>query len=84
MTQPCFGTGRNRFEHAPFPRNKTFCRPGLSPKNKQSGKMKRRIKSSGSNYAGEIFRQSTQSLSVSKYNAIGSFIRRLKGKKGRR
>ena len=46
--------------------------------------MKRRIKSSGSNYAGEIFRQSTQSLSVSKYNAIGSFIRRLKGKKGRR
>jgi len=54
---------------------------GLSPKNKQSGRMKRRVKSQ-SNNAGEIFRQSAQSLSVSKHNAIGAFIRRLKGRKG--
>jgi transposase len=54
---------------------------GLSPKNKQSGRMKKRVKSK-SNYAGEIFRQSAQSLSVSKHNAIGAFIRRLKGRKG--
>ena len=54
---------------------------GLSAKNKQSGKMKKRVKSR-SNNAGEIFRQSAQSLLTSKYNAIGIFIRRLKGRKG--
>lgn len=54
---------------------------GLSAKNKQSGKMKRRVQSK-SNKAGEIFRQSAQSLSISKHNAIGMFIRRLKGRKG--
>ncbi|GHV11788.1 IS110 family transposase [Bacteroidia bacterium] len=55
---------------------------GLSPKNKQSGKMKKRVKSSKGNCAGEIFRQSAQSLSTSKNNAIGAFIRRLRGRKG--
>jgi transposase len=55
---------------------------GLSPKNKQSGRMKRRVKSSKGSQAGEIFRQSAQSLSTSKHNAIGAFIRRLKGRKG--
>jgi hypothetical protein len=54
---------------------------GLSAKNKQSGKMKKRV-SSKSNTAGKIFRQSAQSLSMSKHNAIGIFIRRLKGRKG--
>jgi len=54
---------------------------GLSPKNRQSGRMKKRVKSS-SNNAGEIFRQSAQSLLNSKYNATGAFIRRLKGRKG--
>jgi hypothetical protein len=44
--------------------------------------MKRRISSGKSNIAGEIFRQSAQALSTSKYSAIGAFIRRLKGKKG--
>jgi hypothetical protein len=66
-----------------FPTEKHFVSwLGLSPKNKQSGKMKRRVKSSRGSQAGEIFRQSAQSLSTSKHNAIGSFIRRLKGKKG--
>jgi Transposase IS116/IS110/IS902 family./Transposase. len=55
---------------------------GLSPKNKQSGKMKRRIKSSKDNCAGIIFRQSAQSLLAGKHNAIGAFMRRLKGRKG--
>ena len=55
---------------------------GLSPKNKQSGRMKKRVKSSKDNCAGEIFRQSAQSLLASKNNAIGAFIRRLKGRKG--
>jgi transposase len=55
---------------------------GLSPKNKQSGKMKRRVKSGKGSIAGEIFRQSAQALSTSKHNAIGAFIRRLKGRKG--
>jgi transposase len=65
-----------------FPTVKHFVSwPGLSPKNKQSGKMKKRV-SSRSNNAGEIFRQSAQSLSTSKHNAIGAFIRRLKGRKG--
>ncbi len=54
---------------------------GLSPKNKQSGKMKRRVPYK-SNYAGEIFRQSAQSLLASKHNAIGAFMKRLKGRKG--
>jgi transposase len=55
---------------------------GLSPKNKQSGKMKRRVRTPKGNSAGEIFRQSARSLLTSKHNAIGAFIRRLKGKKG--
>jgi transposase len=57
---------------------------GLSPKNKQSGKMKRRVKSDKGNQAGEIFRLSAQALSASKHNAIGAFVRRLKGRKGPR
>lgn len=57
---------------------------GLSPAHKQSGKMKRRIKGSASNQAGQIFRQSAQSLVQSKHNAIGVFIRRIRSKKGSR
>ncbi|WP_163308190.1 IS110 family transposase [Dysgonomonas sp. 521] len=65
-----------------FPTKKHFVSwVGLSPKSKQSGKMKKRIKSK-SNNAGLIFRQSAQSLLTSKNNAIGAFIRRIKGKKG--
>ena len=65
-----------------FPTKKHFVSwLGLSPKNKQSGRMKKRLKSK-SNNAGLIFRQSAQSLSMSKDKAIGVFIRRLKGKKG--
>jgi hypothetical protein len=55
---------------------------GLSPKNKQSGKMKKRVKCNSSNNAGLIFRQSAQSLLSSKHNAIGVFMKRLRGRKG--
>jgi transposase len=66
-----------------FPTVKHFVsRLGLSPGNKQSGKMKRRVKSPKGNCAGEIFCQSAQSLFTGKHNAIGAFIRRLKGRKG--
>jgi hypothetical protein len=54
---------------------------GLSPKNKQSGKMKKRLKSDA-NKAGLILRQAAQSLINSKDSAIGAFIKRLRGKKG--
>jgi len=65
-----------------FPTKKHFISwVGLSPKNKQSGKMKKRLKCP-SNNAGLIFRQSAQSLSVSKDKAIGVFINKLKGRKG--
>ena len=65
-----------------FPTKKHFVSwAGVSPKSKQSGKMKKRIKSK-SNLAGLIFRQSAQSLMSSKDSAIGVFIRRLKAKKG--
>jgi len=53
----------------------------LCPKNKQSGKMKKRIKCPANN-AGLIFRQSAQSLLASKHNAIGAFMRRLSARKG--
>jgi transposase len=55
---------------------------GLSPKSKQSGKMKRRVRMRKGHIAGELFRQSAQALSTSKHNAIGAFIRRLRGRKG--
>jgi transposase len=65
-----------------FPTKKHFVSwLGLSPKNKQSGKMRKRVKSV-SNNAGLIFRQSAQSLSISKNSAIGLFIKKLKGRKG--
>lgn len=67
-----------------FPSKKHFISwAGLSPKNKQSGKMKKRVRCK-SNNAGLIFRQAAQSLLVSKHNAIGVFMRRLKGRKGSR
>jgi hypothetical protein len=65
-----------------FPAVKHFVsRLGSSPKNKQGGKMKKRVKCP-SNNAGEIFRQSAHSLLNSKHNATGAFIGRLKGRRG--
>jgi len=74
--------GEIGFDMSRFPTVKQFVSwLGLSPKNKQSGKMKKRIKSDA-NKAGLILRQSAQSLMNSKDSATGVFIRRLKGRKG--
>ena len=65
-----------------FPTGKHFvswC--GLSPKNHQSGKMKKRVKGVSCNKTGQIFKECAQSLINSKHIAIGSFIRRIKAKK---
>ncbi len=54
---------------------------GLSPKNHRSGKINKRVKGTSCNKAGQIFKESAQSLLNSKHIAIGCFIRRLKAKK---
>ena len=65
-----------------FPNMKHFvswC--GLSPKNNDSGKMKKRVKGISCNKTGQIFKESAQGLLNSKYVAIGSFMRKLKARK---
>jgi transposase len=57
---------------------------GLSPGQHNSGKMRRNAKKKGHPSAGQIFRTIAQSLLNSKNIAIGSFGRRLRGKKGPR
>ena len=55
---------------------------GLSPGQNDSGKKKRNAKKKGRPVAGQIFRVIAQSLINSKDIAIGSFGRRLRGRKG--
>jgi transposase len=55
---------------------------GLSPGQHNSGKMHRNAKKKGRPKAGQIFRVIAQGLINSKDIAIGSFGRRLKGRKG--
>lgn len=55
---------------------------GLSPGQNNSGKMRRNAKKKGRPKAGKIFRLIAQGLINSKDIAIGSFGRRLKGRKG--
>ena len=65
-----------------FPTIKNFtswC--GLTPKNHQTGKVKKRVKGTCCNKAGQIFKECAQGLLNSKYIAIGSFMRKLKGRK---
>jgi transposase len=54
----------------------------LAPGNNQTGKRKRRAKPGHGQKAGQIFRESAQSLINSKHIAIGGFIRRLRARKG--
>lgn len=54
---------------------------GLSPGQHNSGKQKKNVRKARPK-AGEIFRQIAQSLLQSKHIALGSFARRLKGRKG--
>ena len=55
---------------------------GLSPGVHQSGKRRRRRRSRRKSRAGQIFRESAQSLGGSKYLALGGFYRRLRAKRG--
>lgn len=55
---------------------------GLSPGQKDSGKKKRNARKKGRPVAGQIFRTIAQGLINSKDIAIGSFGRRLRGRKG--
>ncbi len=55
---------------------------GLSPGQNNSGKMRRNAKKRGRPKAGQIFRTIAQGLINSKNIAIGSFGRRLRGRKG--
>jgi transposase len=55
---------------------------GLSPGQNDSGKRKRNAKKKGRPLAGQIFRMIAQGLINSKNIAIGSFGRRLRGRKG--
>lgn len=55
---------------------------GLSPGQHNSGKMRRNAKKKGRPKAGQIFRVIAQGLINSKDIAIGSFGRRLRGRKG--
>ncbi len=54
---------------------------GLAPGQNNSGKKKRRARK-GRPRVGQIFRKIAQSLLESKYIALGSFGRRLRGRKG--
>lgn len=65
-----------------FPTVKHFISwASLSPKNHRSGKMKKNVKGAPCNNAGQIFKQCAQGLMNSKYIAIGSFMRKLRGRK---
>jgi len=57
---------------------------GLSPGQHNSGKMRRNAKKKGHPKAGQIFRVIAQGLINSKNIALGSFGRRLRGRKGPR
>lgn len=71
------GTDMSRF---PTVKNFTsWC--GLTPKAHQTGKVMKTVRSIKCNNAGQIFKECAQSLLSSKHIAIGSFMRRLKGRK---
>ena len=55
---------------------------GLAPGHHQSGKRNKWVKQAPCNKAGQIFKEVAQSLDNSKFIAIGSFIRRLKARRG--
>lgn len=75
--------GETGFDLSKFPSDKHFiswCR--LSPRNSQSGKVNRRLRTKTSSKAGQIFREAAQTLIQSKKTAIGAFMRRIRSKKG--
>jgi hypothetical protein len=74
--------GETGVDMSRFPTVKNFtswC--GLTPKNHQTGKTSKKVKGISCNKAGQIFKECAQGLLNSKYIAIGSFMRKLKGRK---
>lgn len=57
---------------------------GLAPGHNQSGARTKKAKTKNRSNAGQVFREIAQSLLNSKYIAIGSFIRKLRGRKDSR
>lgn len=75
--------GETGYDLRKFPTSKHFiswCQ--LSPRNSQSGKSNKRLRIKNKSQAGQIFREAAQSLISSKKIAIGSFMRRIRSKKG--
>ena len=65
-----------------FPTAKAFLNwLGVAPKQHDSGKTKRNVRGTRCNKAGQIFKECAHGLMNSKYIAIGSFMRRLRGRK---
>lgn len=65
-----------------FPTAKSFASwAGLAPKSHQSGKMNKRVRGTPCNKTGQIFKECAQGLINSKHIAIGSFMRKLRGRK---
>jgi len=65
-----------------FPTAKSFVNwGGLSPKSHRSGKVKKNVRGAACNPAGQIFKECAQGLMNSKHIAIGSFMRKLRGRK---
>jgi len=57
---------------------------GLSGKRDTSGKKTRRRRTPSKNKAGQIFRESAQSMAESKHLALGAFYRRIRSRRGPR
>ncbi|MDQ3845530.1 MAG: transposase [Bacteroidota bacterium] len=72
------GAARSRFETVKH--FVSWC--GLSPGHHQSGKRSKWVKQAPCNKAGQIFKEAAQALENSKQGTIGSFIRRLKARRG--
>ena len=53
----------------------------LSPKTHKSGKIKKNVRGTPCNPAGQIFKECAQGLMNSKFIAIGAFMRRIRGRK---
>jgi len=74
--------GETGIDMSRFPTVKNFVSwLGLSPKNHRSGKIKKNVKGTSCNAAGQIFKLCAHGLLSSKNIAIGSFMRKLRGRK---
>jgi hypothetical protein len=74
--------GETGVDMSRFPTAKNFIAwLGLSPKMHKSGKIKKNVRGTPCNPAGQIFKECAQGLMNSKFIAIGAFMRKLRGRK---